>query len=188
MSTKYDLEEIRKAIKPTWAMPAAGCYYDEDEDPDGSWCAYHVRRLQPHWWIQAAKSLHSVLDQRYRTDLEQHTVGDERSKWVRYGDTVDLNMDDSYSCGVCDEPDPATEILEAYVQLWHPRRKWPIWVFFTSGGIEFCKTSRQRKGMIFAMKPFLKWGWEDPGVWQGVSRWLTAVGFPVEWSPEEALA
>lgn len=190
--SKYDLEAIREVIIDRKYDPKYRCYYDEEDDPDGEYCAYFVRQLTRviPVWEHLAKDLYKVLDERYRAvGIIDHTVGDERSQWVRYGDSEDLYEDKCYSWGNCNMPNLNIEIREAYIQLWHPRQEWPVWVFFDANGVDVCQTSRQQKGMIFAAKPFLKWGWENPNLWRELATTLAGLGFPVEWTPDaEVLA
>lgn len=173
--SKYDLEAIRTKTLQTHAVPD---FTDWDNDDPYGWNIRHLndyfRSLNPPIGEALAQDLYRTLRAQYRGS----------GKGVQYGNSFNLAWDQMYSWGSIDLPDPDLEVHEFYVRLWHPKRKWPIWVFFTSDGIEFCKTSRERKGMIFAMKAFLRWGWEDPKIFDDVNRWLAKIGFPTEWTPD----
>lgn len=174
---KYNLAAIRMKTRHDQAMPDFWDWADDEHDYYGNKLRdinEYFRSLNPPIGEVLAQDLYRTLDARY------HGGG----KCVEYGDSFNLAWDRMYSWGSCDLPDPDLKIREFYVRLWHPKRKWPIWVFFTVNGIEFCKTCRERKGMIFAMKPFLKWGWDDPNIFDDVNRWLTKIGFPAEWTPD----
>jgi hypothetical protein len=181
MGSKYDPQVYRRKLIDSRNKESLFCL---EEGEPGWHFAYgvdyvfawedHARRI-PAFFEWIAKDLHHNLLSAYP----------ER---VWYGDSITLRIDAMESWGGSREGMYPVPVTEAYLKLWHPKRKWPLWVFFTADGIEFCKTSRERKGVLFAMKPFLKWGWEDPRIFEEVSRWLKKVGFEVAWTPEEAVA